>query len=87
MQALDEVDVQSSCRRLLDLDEGIFYSSFLDSFGSIVGEAMKDSIAVHDKLSIMILPVKSRNGSLVLATTTGSNLVAIIEKTKNVLKL
>jgi len=84
MQTLDEANAYTECKRLLDLDDGIFYSSFLDTSDSIVGEAIKESIAAHDNLSIMILPIRSRNSSLVLATSPGSNLTAIVEKAKRI---
>jgi hypothetical protein len=83
MQTLDEIDAHSTCKQILGLDDGIYYSSLVDSAGSIVSEAIRDSIVTNDRLSIMILPLKSTNESVVVATSIYSNLAAIVEKTKS----
>ncbi len=82
MQVMMITDPQTVCEKLLDLDDCIMYSSVLNASGSIVGEAMKESISNHSRLTIMLLPVPFSNKSVVLATAIGSDMVAIVEKTK-----
>ena len=85
MQILKKSDPQSTCENLLDLDAKIMYSSYMDVSGSIVGEAMKNSIAIHDRLTVMVLPISPGKESIVLATETNSDLTEIVEKTKGLL--
>ena len=85
MQVLSKNDPQSTCESLLDLDAKIMYSSYLDVSGSILGEAIKNSIVVHNRLTVMVLPVSPGKESIVLATEIGSDLTRIVEKTKGLL--
>jgi len=85
MQLLTEVDVQLACDRLLEIDECVMYSGYLNSTGCLVAEATKLSISNHDKLTIMVLPISTRNDSLVLATLIGSNITEIVGKAKKLL--
>ena len=85
MQTLDDIDAQSACEQILNLDDHILYSGFLNTQGSVIGEAIKDSISAYDRLSVMVLPAHPRNSSLILATISSSNLSAIVEKTKGFL--
>ena len=85
MQLLTEVDIQLACDRLLETDERIMYSSYLNGSGSIVGEAMKESITSYDELTIIVLPISPRKDSLVLAIMIGSDLAEIVTKTKTIL--
>ncbi len=78
-------DPQSTCESLLDLDAKIMYSSYLDVSGSIMGEAMKNSIVIHNRLAVMVLPVSPGKESIVLATEIDSDLTGIVEKTKGLL--
>ncbi len=80
-----EADAQSMCERLLNLDDTIMYSGYLNASGSMVGEATKNSISAHERLTIMVLPIHPSNSSVVIATAIGSNITAVVEKTKAVL--
>jgi hypothetical protein len=82
MQVMMKTDPQTVCERLLNVDDDIIYSSVLNASGSIVGEAIKESISSHSRLTIMLLPVPFSNKSVVLATAIGSDIIAIVEKTK-----
>jgi len=85
MQVMNETDPQNVCEKLLNLDDHIMYSSLLNTSGSIVGEAMKQSISNYDRLTIMVLPISFSKNSVVLAAVVGSDVKAIVEKTKGVL--
>jgi hypothetical protein len=85
MQVLKKVDPQSICESLLNLDSKIMYSSYLDTSGSIAGEAIKASIVNYDKLTITYLPMFSGGESIVLATETNSDLATIMGRTKDLL--
>jgi len=85
MQVLKKADPQSTCESLLGLDSKIMYSSYLDVSGSIMGEAMKKSIVIHDRLTVMVLPISPGKESIVLATETDSDLTEIVGKTKGIL--
>jgi hypothetical protein len=85
MQVLKKIDPQSTCESVLGLDAKIMYSSYLDVSGSIMGEAMKNSIVAHDRLTVMVLPISPSKESIVLAAETDSNLTEIVEKTKRLL--
>jgi hypothetical protein len=85
MQILNKNDPQSTCESLLDLDAKIMYSSYLDVSGSILGEAIKNAIVVHNRLTVMVLPVSPGKESIVLATEIDTDLTRIVEKTKGLL--
>jgi hypothetical protein len=82
MQTLGEVDAQTTCKQLLDLDEEILFSGCLDGLGVMVGEAMKDSISAHARLTVMVLPLHHNDRALVLATAVDSDINSIVQKTK-----
>jgi hypothetical protein len=83
MQLVRQLDPQSICEKLLTLDSKILYSSYLDSAGSIVGEATKSLIGFYDELTVMVLPLHPGKGALVLAAPIGSDLTEIVTKAKS----
>jgi len=83
MQVQREIEIRSKCEAILSADESILYSSILDSTGSVEGEAMKKLISAYDRLTVMVLPINNcSNRSVVIATTLGTDLTAIVQKTK-----
>jgi len=82
-QVVKEVDAQSICEKLLALDSKILYSSYLDYNGQSLGEATRRLIGIYDKLTIVILPLLSSKGELVLAVPVGSDLIEIVAKVKS----
>ena len=82
LQIVREFDPQSTCEKLLTLDSKVLYSSYLDSAGSVLGEATKNLIGFYDELTIMSLPVHPGRGALVLAVPIGSDLTEIVTKAK-----
>jgi len=82
MQIVREADPQSICDKLLTLDSEILYSSYLDSEGRRLGEAVKRLIGLYDELTVMVLPLHPGKDSLVLASPIGSDLTDITAKAK-----
>jgi hypothetical protein len=80
-----EVDAQSMCERLLEMDHRVMYSSFLDARGSIIGEATRNTISNCNFLTIMYVPIGPGKDSLVLATLVGSELSPILQKARRIL--
>jgi len=80
-----ESDAQSTCERLLDMDKRLMYSGYLDSTGSTLAEAMRDSVSNYDRLTVMVLPLDSKKHTLVLASVVGSDLISIVENAKKLL--
>jgi len=85
MQRLIESEAQSTCDRLLDMDERLMYTGYLNSSGSTMAEAMRNSVSNYDRLTVMVLPLSSRRDSLVLASIVGSDLISIVENVKKFL--
>ena len=83
LQIVREFDPQWVCEKLLTLDSKILYSSYLDSTGTIAGEAINSLIGFYDELTVMVLPLHPDKGSLVLVTPIGSDLTEIVTKAKN----
>lgn len=82
LQIVREFDPQWICEKLLTLDSKILYSSYLDSAGSVLGEATKNLIGFYEELTVMVLPLHPGKGALVLAAPLGSDLTEIATKAK-----
>jgi hypothetical protein len=78
MTEMTEINGQAICERALASDSRIKYSSYISSDGSRVGESMNESIVDHDKLTVMVLPLRPSSDVLVLAASPGSNLSELI---------
>ncbi len=85
LQVMRELDVQSICETLLDLEPEVLYSSYLNASGSRVGEATKSSITNFERLTVMVLPINPSKESLVLAIPINSDLNGILARVKQVL--
>ena len=80
-----ELDPQSVCEKLLDLEPEVLYSSYLNSTGSRIAEATRSSITNFERLTITVLPLHPGKESLVLATPTDSDLHEIVARAKMIL--
>jgi hypothetical protein len=85
LQVIQELDAQSICEKLLDLEPEVLYSSYLSSSGSRVAEATRGSITKFERLTVMVLPLLPSKESLVLATPANSDLSGIITRAKQIL--
>ena len=82
MQIMAEANGQAICERVLAADSEIKYSSYVSADGNRLGEAIKESIVDHERLTVMVLPLGQSCDVLVLAASPGCNLSKVLSNAK-----